>query len=101
MQDTGKALAVSKRYIDYWNKQTNRESAITDMLLETKKALSDKYATVACDNAKQPVNLAKKIMESHKVQVYNAGTRNKRIDLAFLKDETGYFKASPADTGHD
>lgn len=80
-----KALAISKQYIDHWNQNVNRSTAITDMLLDTKKALNNKYATIACDNAKQPVSLAKKILQSHKVQVYNSGAENKKIDLTFMK----------------
>ena len=80
-----KALSVSKSYVDWWNQNVNRSSAITDMLLETQKVLSDRYSMVACDNAKQPVSLAKKILSSHKVQVYNSGASNKKIDLTFLK----------------
>ena len=80
-----KALAVSKYYTQHWNKNINRESAITDMLLETKKALSDEFSTIACDNAKQPVSIAKKIFKKENIQVYNSYSQNKRIDLTFLK----------------
>ena len=80
-----KALAVSKKYIEKWNSNINRENAITDMLLETEKAMNKDYAMVACDNATQPVRIAKDFFGDHRVQVYNSGAENKRIDLAFLK----------------
>ena len=80
-----KALSVSKNYTAYWNSKVNRETAITDMLLETKKTLSNKFSTVACDNAKQPVSIAKKIFNKENIQVYNSYSKNKRIDLTFLK----------------
>jgi len=80
-----KALSVSKSYIEEWNKNINRGIAITDMLLETKKSLNKNFSTVVCDNAKQPVAIAKKIFNKVNIQVYNSHEKNKRIDLAFLR----------------
>ena len=46
------------------NSKVKKETAITDMLLETKKALNDKFSTIACDNAKQPMSIAKRIFKT-------------------------------------
>lgn len=78
-------MIVSKSYTNYWNSKVNRETAITDMLLETRKTLNDKFSIVACDNAKQPVAIAKKVFNKENIQVYNSHSKNKRIDLTFLK----------------
>ena len=40
---------------------------------------------LACDNAAQPIKIAKNIFGSHTVQVINTRLSNKKIDDAFLK----------------
>ena len=80
-----KALAVSSMYIKYWNKNINRQQVLTDMLIETKKAMNKENFTIACDNAKQPVKIVKTLFDNHKVQVFNSHSTNKKIDSTFLK----------------
>ena len=39
------------------------------MFLEKSKALNQDFSTVACDNAKQPVSIAKKVFNKVNIQV--------------------------------
>ena len=83
---TVKALAVSKDYIQHWNKNIDRSSVLENMLKDTKQALNKRHSTIACDKAKWSVNVANKFFEKdNNVLVFDTSARNKKIDLTFLK----------------
>lgn len=79
-----KALTVSKRYIMDWNIKVHRDTALTDMFLETKKTLKENYV-VSCDMANRPVMLAKKFFSPENIQSYKSSLEGKKIDYTFMK----------------
>ena len=80
-----KALSVSKDYIVKWNKNIDRRQAIADLLWNTKHALKKDFASIACDGARLPAKIAESVFFDKQFNVIATKTRNKRIDLTFLK----------------
>lgn len=80
-----KALSVSKDYINKWNKKVNRRPAIAEMLWNTKHALNKDFATIVCDGARLPAKVAQDVFFDKQFNVVATLSRNKKIDLTFLK----------------
>ncbi len=78
-----RALAMSKREILKWNRQTNKESSLIDFLLETKKSLNRAYSVLGCDGFRQSRKIAENICGdiSHIITL----GENKKIDLSIRK----------------
>ena len=83
-----RALSISKEYIQDWNTEAKleKQSALTDLLLELSKVANRAYTTIACDGYQPQVNFAEKFFNKDKfVNVQVLKSENKRIDLAILK----------------
>ena len=79
-----RALSVSKAVMEAWNRQSDKENALVECLLETRKAHNRVHTTVGCDGERGALKTARKVHMAPNVNVVELG-QNKKIDLSIRK----------------
>ena len=80
-----RALSVSKKEIETWNKEFASNKNLIDMLIESKDALKKNQSTITCDSYRPQIKVLQNLVKDTSIQIQPSTKENKKIDRVFRK----------------